>query len=61
MVDQTTLKDVERALRNARWKILDFDLKQLEDTQRLLEDAVMAFQLEAFSRQKEGAYAIERN
>lgn len=61
MVDQATLNELERALRNARWKMLDFTPKQLQDTQRLLEDAVMAVKLEAFSRQKEGDYAIVRD
>ena len=53
MVGQATIKELERAVRNARWQMLDFTPEQLQNTDRLLNDALMAVKLETLSRTKE--------
>jgi hypothetical protein len=53
VADRVTIVELERALRNTRSKVLDFTIEQLEDTDKLLNDAVMAIKLEMLFREKE--------
>jgi hypothetical protein len=53
VADRVTIVELERALRNTRSKVLDFTIDQLEDTDKLLNDAVMAIKLEMLFREKE--------
>lgn len=53
VVAQATLSDLERSLRNVRSQMLDLSPEQLQDTDRLLNDALMAVKLEHYARKKE--------
>jgi hypothetical protein len=53
VVAQATLTDLERSLRNVRSQIIDLSPEQLHNTDKLLNDALMAVKLERFSRTKE--------
>ncbi len=53
VVAQATILDLERSLRIVRSQMLDLSPQQLQDTDKLLNDALMAVKLETLSRKKE--------
>lgn len=53
VVAQATIVDLERSLRIVRSQMLDLSPQQLQDTDKLLNDALMAVKLETLSRKKE--------
>jgi hypothetical protein len=53
VIAQATIADLERSLRIVRSQMLDLSPQQLQDTDKLLNDALMAVKLETLSRKKE--------